>query len=278
VSRANDPAWAAAEERLSALRFTPALLTKPPLRRLTVETTLQHFAIVTYWVDPDRLRTHLHPRFEAVCLPSEGYDRRALVSVVTFLDRDFRFVACPWITGQFGQTNYRAYVQDTETGEQAVWFFGTCLDSASVAVPRHAWKLPWHRARLAFDCAYDSTARRYTRYEVTTRSRWAPAHLTLGDSGAAVDALPGLSNLEANLVLLTHPMRGFFARRDGALGSYSVWHDRMRPTLGTVRSASYPLLDRLELVRDTDVSGVHSVLLQPTIDFTVYLPPSRVGR
>jgi hypothetical protein len=39
------------------LRFTLALLSKPAPRGLTVETTLQHFAIVTYWVDPSSLRS-----------------------------------------------------------------------------------------------------------------------------------------------------------------------------------------------------------------------------
>src|SRR5258708_5872228 len=113
------------------LRFTTQLLSKPLPRGMAVETTLQHFAIVTYWVDPDQLRKHLHPRFEPDCVQVNGGPSRALVSVVTFLDKDFRFVACPWFKGSFGQTNYRAYVNDTHTGDHAVWFFGTCLDSLS---------------------------------------------------------------------------------------------------------------------------------------------------
>jgi hypothetical protein len=65
----SDPGWVEADpenDRSSAtlaiedLRFTPRLLTKPAPRDLTVETTLQHFAIVTYWVDPVSLRKHLH--------------------------------------------------------------------------------------------------------------------------------------------------------------------------------------------------------------------------
>ena len=129
------------------LRFTQGLLSRPVPRGLAAETTLQHFVIVTYWVDPSNLRKHLHPRFEPACLGGNGRPRRALVSVVTFLDRDFRVVACPWITRSFGQTNYRAYVQDTETGEQAAWFFGTCLDSVSVAVPPAVTSAVWGRVR-----------------------------------------------------------------------------------------------------------------------------------
>ena len=258
------------------LRFTPRLLTKPFPRGLTVETTLQHFVIVTYWVDQSSLRRLIHSRFEPVCLAANGRSQRALVSVVTFLDRDFRFVACPYFKGSFGQTNYRAYVQDTETGEQAAWFFGTCLDSLSVVIPRYLWRLPWYRARMEFDCRYDQAAARYSTFNVSTQSHWAPARLAVEDSGEAPVELAGVSNLEAGLVLLTHPMRGYFFRRNGALGSYTIWHDRTLPTVGTIQEASYPLLQRLELVDDGDQRDIHSVLLQRNIDFTIYLPPSCV--
>lgn len=258
------------------LRYIPKLLTKPVPRGLAVETTLQHFVSVTYWVDPSNLRKHLHPRFKPVCLAVNGGSCKALVSVVTFLDRDFRFVMCPWFKRSFGQTNYRAYVEDTQTGEHAAWFFGTCLDSVSVAVPRYLWRLPWHRARMDFSCPYDQAARRYANFNVKTRSDWAPAHLAIEDSGEPPSKLAGVSNLEAGLVLLTHPLRGYFFRQDGTLGSYAVWHDRAKSTVGTIQEARYPLLQRLGLVDEGDQSGIHSVLIQPSIDFTIYLPPSRV--
>jgi hypothetical protein len=258
------------------LRYTPKLLTKPVARGLAVETTLKHFAIVTYWCDPSNLRRHLHPRFEPACLTVNGGSRQALVSVVTFLDHDFRFVMCPWFKRSFGQTNYRAYVEDTQTGEHAAWFFGTCLDSVSVAVPRHLWRLPWHRARMDFACKYDHAAGRYDTFDVKTRSEWAPARLVIEDSGKPPSKLTGVSNLEAGLVLLTHPLRGYFFRQDHALASYAVWHNRAEPTVGTIEEARYPLLQRLGLVDEGDQSGIHSVLIQPSIDFTIYLPPSRV--
>jgi hypothetical protein len=48
-------------QAIEDLRFTPRLLTKPAPRGLTVETTLQHFAIVTYWVDPVSLWIPIRP-------------------------------------------------------------------------------------------------------------------------------------------------------------------------------------------------------------------------
>jgi len=46
--------------------------------------------------------------------------------------------------------------------------------------------------------------------------------------------------------------------------------------VGTMQEASYPLLQRLGLVQDSDLRNVHSVLLERSIEFTIYLPPSRV--
>jgi Uncharacterized conserved protein (COG2071) len=262
--------------RLGDLRFTSERLTRPPSHRWCAETTLHHFAIVTYAVDPAALRRHLHPRFEPDLLERGAAAGLALVSVVTFLDRDFRFAGVPWARASFGQTNYRAYVADRETGEHVAWFFGTCVDSITVAIPRYAWKLPWHRARFAFACEHDVPANRYRSFAVRTASRWAPAMLVLDDTGHAARHLDGFDDLESGLVLLTHPLRGYFFRRDGALGSYAIWHDRLQPTAGRVIEARYPLLDALGLVPQDDTAAIHSVLIQKAVDFTIYLPPRRI--
>ena len=262
---------------INDLRFTPRLLSRPAPTGLAAETTLLHFGVVTYLVDPSALQRHLHPRFEPDCIVTDGSGPQALVSVVTFLDRDFRFVAWPWFKSNFGQTNYRSYVTDRVTGDHVAWFFGTCLDSLSVVVPRFVWRLPWHSARMAFDCRYDEQAGRYISFNVETRSRWAPARLEIEDSGEAPFQLAGFPDLEAGLVLLTQPARGFFFRQDGALGSYSIWHDRLRPTVGIVKVAEYTLLQRLELVPKGDCGKVHSVLIQRSVDFTIYLPPVKIA-
>ena len=257
------------------LRFSTAQHPRPKPTGLAVETTLLHFAIVTWHVDPDALRAQLDARYEPDCVDIDGVGPRALVSAVTFLDHEFRFVLCPWPKSAFGQTNYRAYVTDTKTGEHVAWFFGTCLDSPAVAVPKFAWGLPWHRAHMAFDCDYDDLAGRYRSFAVETRSRFAPARLQLEDSGEAPRELPGFSNLESGLVLLTHPTRGVFFRRDGSVGTYTIWHDRIRPTTARLVRADYPLFEQLGLIRSGDSDGVHSVLVQRSVDFTIYLPPSR---
>ena len=258
------------------IRFTNALLTRPPLSRQDVVTTLKHFAIVTYAVDPARIRPHVHRRFELESFPDEAGSSRAWVSMVPFEDQDFRFVGLPWLKFLFGQTNYRTYVIDRETGEHVVWFFGTTLDSASVYLPRYVWKLPWHRGQIEFDCSYDALRERYTHYRMTTKSSWAPVELEIEDSGNALSELPGCDDFETGLVILTHPLFGVFHRRDGALGTYSIWHDRLRTSTGKCLKARIGLFDRLGIVPYAEQLHPHSILIQHQTEFTIYLPPRRV--
>lgn len=246
---------------------------RTPTSGIDVVTTLAHFAIVTYAVEPAALRKHVHERFELDCITRSDGTRQALISVVPFLDLDFRLAAVPWPKWRFGQTNYRAYVTDSETGEHMAWFFGTSLDTPFVIVPRSAWRLPWHRGRIEFDVTYDQELGRHTSYRMSTRSAWAPAELELTDSGEPVTQLEGFADLQAGMQLLTHPMQGAFYRSDGRLGGYRIWHERMQPTLGHATRASFPLLERLGLVADGELERIHSVMMQPAIDFTIYLPP-----
>jgi hypothetical protein len=244
--------------------------------RRDVVTTLKHFAIVTYAVDPVRVRPLVHPRFDLEIFPAADGTARAWVSMVPFEDQDFRFAGAPWFKFQFGQTNYRTYVIDRATGQRLVWFFGTTLSSWTVAIPRFAWKLPWHPGQVEFDCDYDSSGQRYASYEMRTRSTWAPVKLTLEDSGEPVTELAGCPDFEAGLVILTHPLFGIFYRRDGGLGQYSIWHDRLRLSTGKCLSAEIGLFDRLGIVPFAEQLQPYSVLLQHETEFTIYLPPRRV--
>lgn len=249
------------------------MLTKSQTSGFDVETTLAHFAIITYMVEPAALRPHVHKRFELDCITSPDGTQKALISVVPFVDRDFHFVRFPWSKWVFGQTNYRAYVTDSETGEHVVWFFGTSLASITVNVPHFVWKIPWHKADISFSTQYDQERGRYSQYRMVAKSQWANAELELEDSGRPPQELIGFPDVESGLVVLTHPLYGYYYRRDGKLGGYSIWHDRLQTTQGRAKVAKFSLLQKLGLLSEGSLSEIHSVLIQPETRFTVYLPP-----
>lgn len=248
----------------------------PPARGIDAVATLAHFAIITWAVPPERLRPLIHPRFDLDLIRSAEGDARALVSVVPFEDQDFHFAGLPWPRWRFGQTNYRVYVRDRASGERLVWFLGTCLDSWTVAVPRLLWRLPWHRGRSRFDCRWDAGLGRYGHWSLRTDSDWAPLALALADEGRPPGGFDGFADRDEAMRVLTHPLRGAFYRRDGQLGGYSVWHARLQPTEGRLLSARVGLLDRLGILSFAEQAQAHSVLMQPTTLFRIYLPPRRL--
>ncbi len=87
------------------LKFTDSLLERRRPSGVDVDTTLEHFSIVTYYVDAAAARKLIHPRFEPLIVDHNGVGC-ALLSVVPFVDRDFRFVGLPWWKWRFNQTNY----------------------------------------------------------------------------------------------------------------------------------------------------------------------------
>ncbi|HUF38317.1 MAG TPA: DUF2071 domain-containing protein [Anaerolineales bacterium] len=240
---------------------------------LDVRSDLLHFALITYALPRERLRPHIPDRFEIQTFPIGG-DHLALMSAVPFLDEDFSFYRiAPFIKIKFAQTNYRVYVVDRDTGEPCVWFFGTTLGSRVVNLARWLWRIPWHYARYDVDCEYEAGKRAYARYRFTVASEWAAATVQLQDTGAPAGLLPGFADMAEQTLVLTHPVKGFFYRTDGKLGSYSVWHEEIPLTVGRAVALYFSLYERLGLLTKEEMARPHSVLICPKTTFEVHLPP-----
>lgn len=248
-------------------RFSDALLARPRTGWMDVTSTLGDFAIITFAVAPEALARHLPEGFAPDVVRLDDGRHVALISAVPFFDLDFRFGFAPWLRFRFGQTNYRAYV--VHRGRRAVWFFGTSLATRWVAIPRHLWKLPWHRARMEWETRWDGERCRH--YRLRTDGAWGAADIELEGDDAVADRLDGFADAEAAAVVLTHPLDGYFRRRDGRLGTYSVWHDRLVLRVGRAVRARFALFERLGLVAPDQTP--HSVLLQRATEFIIFLPP-----
>jgi len=258
------------------LRFAELAVPRPPVSGINVQCQLKHFAIITYAIDPARLTGMIPPRFRLDTILIGGREQ-ALVSAVPFLNVNFRLAAHSSPRLEMAQVDYRAYIIDQHTGERAVWFFGTTLDSWTLPVPRYVWQQPWHAARTRFDCQLDGSGQRYQRYHMHTASAWGHAQLQLRQHTGHTEAYPGFADEETALFYLTHPLVGFYHRlRDRQLGAYRVWHDRLRVQPAQLINARFAVFDRLGLVSQAEQQQPYSVLVQPINDFTVYLPPTRL--
>lgn len=252
------------------------LTERPKPKGMDVLCGLQHFAIITYAVPAERFSGIFPDRFQ---LDTIEVNERSLglISVVPFIDVDFTSAVFPFPKFTMGQTNYRIYIIDRTTGERCVWFLGTTLDSWTLAVPRYLWNLPWHAGKVRFDCCLNRSTGLYEKYEMTTESNWAEAAVELHQSGEDVFDFPGFPDSESALVYLTHPLAGFYYRRDGKLGTYGVWHKELLVKPATLQSGCFRLLSKLGIVSESEQRNPYSVLIEPLNEFTIYLPPTVVG-
>ena len=241
------------------------------LRWLDAATTLQDFALVTFDVDPGRLAGALPAGLLPEVRTLDDGRQRGFVSAVSFRDVDFRFAVAPWLRVSFFQTNYRTYVRGPDD-VPSVFFFGTTLDSPLVGMPRYLWGMPWHPGSTRIEAAWTADGV-CSGYRHRCRGRWGGADVELVGSGEPMDRLDGFADKDDAAHIVTHPLDGWFLRPDGRLGRYAVWHDRLRPTLGTARRARYAVFEDLRLVEPG--AEPHSVLLQRSIEFDVLLPPHR---
>lgn len=253
-------------------------LRRPELGLIGVTTDLVHFAIVTFAADAARLREIIKSdRFRVPEFDFAG-GAGALVSAVVFLDVDFH---APRVSHEpaftFGQTNYRAYVIDRETGEHVVWFFRSTLGSRMAIVPRLVWRMPWVFADYRFECDYDRESGRYRRYHVVANTLTDTLEVDVDDTGEPPRALDGFREADDFWLVLTHPVRGFFRRLDGRLGTYTIWHDRLPLTLARPKRIDVPFYSELGLVDESRMRAPHSVLLCPRTRFDVHLPPALLG-
>lgn len=263
----------------SAQEILAERIASPSRGWMLAETTLSHFALINYAFPPERLRPHIpNDRFDIPTFQIGGKPM-AMLSAVPFWDFDFRFRHIfPFVKLGFGQTNHRAYLIDRKTGEHVVWFFGTTLGSPVVAFPNLVWGLPWHYARYKLECDYNADEGRYNRYEQWIESKWCSGRVSLTDTGKPVSALEGFAlegfpDAVAMKLILTHPIEGYFYRRDGRVGTYAVRHPEMKLTLGESNETYFSLYERLGILSREEMAKPHSVMICHEIPFEVLLPP-----
>ncbi|WP_336207837.1 DUF2071 domain-containing protein [Nonomuraea sp. LPB2021202275-12-8] len=236
---------------------------QPRPRWYHAQTDLEDFAIVTYRVDAEALARHLPEGFAPTRTAFDD-GPGALVSAVAFRDRDFHFRFLPPVAIDCGQINYRAYV--TAYGKPGVWFFGTRLDHPVVAIPQHLWGMPWSRDRIRIEADWDGERARWRLDAGDARCEAAE----LSPPPARLDGFTGEADW---LERLTHPTLGWYRRRGGRVGVYSIWHPPMRPRYLAATSARFPAFERLGLI--TPETAPHSILAQAGLRFDIHTPPRR---
>jgi hypothetical protein len=239
---------------------------RPPQRWCHADVRLEDFAIVTWAADVDRLKALLPRGFEP-----ELRGDSALVSLVGFRDRGFHFRAAPFARLSCGQVNYRAYVRRGD--DRGVWFFGTALDSRLVSIPRTLWSMPWHRTSVRIDA--DWAGGTCDRWSLASAGAWGRASVELTGTPHRFRLLAGFADHGDMSDLLIDPFVGWYGRRNGGIGRYSVWHEPLQLCEASPRRAECGVFEDLGLIEPGQRPV--SAGLQAHVRFDVHTPPTRVA-
>ena len=254
--------------------LTARIATRKNAGSLDVNTLLKHFIQVNYAIPPERMSPYIPDQFEIYTIELED-QQKALISVVNFYDTDFHFRRLfPFLKFNYYQTNFRTYLIHKETNEHCVWFFGTIFGSGIYRIPKMLWQLPWrygdYRTKFTFK---DS---RYHEFQQSFSSGPLNHRIHLTDSGEPMGLLPGFTDLDHQKLILTHPVTGFFARKNGEVSTYSIWHPEMYLTTANATDLYFGLYEDLELLKPNEMLSPHSILVTPAIEYDIHLPPLKV--
>lgn len=217
---------------------------------------LEDFAIINLSVDPDRLQRCLPAGFEA-----DEQRGIANIAMVAFKNHGFHFRGAPFARLSCGQADYRTFVR--HGGERGVWFFGGSLSSRLVSVATGLWKMPWHYDSI--DIAASSNDDSGGRWSLEAAGSWGAAAVALTTTGRAFPAASAP---------ITDPLVGWYPRRDGGIGRYSVWHRPLQLLEADAEVRRCDVFERLALIdKGQTPSGAG---LQRSIEFDIHTPPTRL--
>ncbi len=241
---------------------------------LDVNTLLEHFAIVSYRVPVERMSTLIPKPFKLWTYFVKGKEY-ALVSAVTFKDKDFSFYRISRFPKfNFYQTNFRAYIYHETTMEPLAWFFGTTLGSITNIIPKKRWKMPWNRGK--YSCDFELQDHKYLKYKMNFKSKFGESRVDIESSDKPMELTEGFDTLEQQKLILTHPVIGYYHSGKSNIGTYEIWHQEMNMHHGRAKDLYYGQFDDLGFLSASEMKKPHSILLTKEIEFDILLPPRMV--
>jgi hypothetical protein len=238
-----------------------------------INTKLEHLAIISYKVPVEKIKHKIPKPFKLWTFEEEGKEF-TLVSAVPFRDRDFCFYKIAnFFKLNFFQTNYRTYVIDERNGNHCAWFFGTTLGSITYLLPKFYWKMPWEYGKYNFH--YLTEGEFYNRYEMSFDSNHGKGVVSIKSTKKEMSLLDGFSSMEEQILILTHPVHGYYKINDVTNGSYEIWHPVMKLHHGEPIRVYFELFEKLGFLTQQEMLNPHSILITPEIEFDILLPPQK---
>ena len=232
---------------------------------------VENFALVTHKVPAARVEPHVPEKLSLQTFEEDG-ERVCLVSASCFCNGRFRVTGLPYPRLTFNESTYRIYVE--YNGRQGVFFIGRYLGHPlAVAAQKTLHRDTW----LAdFDVTMERTERGYASYV---------CHAT-GDHGETSFAIsaeddpaarPPFGSAWDHTQFITYRLSGLFMSTLGVVGHMPVSHPHMNCIAGTLHAGRFDLWHELGILDLEEAHNAYSVLVAPSVPFTLHPPRPAPG-
>ena len=240
-------------------------------RLTTAQVDVQNFALITHAVPAERIRRLLPDRFELETFPDAEGREMGFISASSFCNRQIHWSAARYPAHDFDQSTFRTYVK--HRGRCGAYFFGTYVSTrlsfvGQISVAAHT--------RLAdFDVDIDLTERGYVRYASRARVGSEELRFVLEATDAPRAKAP-FETGEEHAQFITYRLHGYARPPVGGVTYGPIEHRHMDPWEGRLLEGRFDLWDRLGLLPEDEWAEPFSVLVEPSVRFTLH-PPRPAG-
>ncbi len=190
------------------------------------------------------------------------------LSIVLMKNTSVRPAWLPWSPVVYDQINLRTYVRDPQTGEEAVFFIESAINSRLMLFGPRLFNLPWQYMPLTFRSFHDSVG------DGATYVAGGRFHDPIDIEVRAAAAETGAHDFAADETIrhITTPKLGFMASGNG-LRRFRVSYPRVPPATGRLLRCRFPYAVAKGLLTEEEVAQPATVFVVERIDFLVLMPP-----
>ncbi len=233
----------------------------------TAQVDVDNFVLVTHAVPASRLRAHVPDYFHLETFTSESGEEMCLISVTSFCNRQLHWSAARHPAHDFDQMNFRTYV--SHKGRRGSYFFGTYVSTRLSFLGQSAVAANSYLASFQVDVNGGPTG--YPAYSTVAATSHGEGSFVI-EATNHPEAVHPFETGDEHAQFITYRLHGF-ARNPLGFQTYGpVEHRRMSPWSGTLLSGRFDFWERLEILQPEEVVPAYSVLVEPSVRFTLHPP------
>lgn len=240
-------------------------------RLTTAQVDVQNFALITHAVPAQRLRRLVPDRFQLETFVDAEGREMGFISASSFCNRQIHWSAARYPAHDFDQSTFRTYVR--HKGRHGAFFFATYVGTRLSFVGQVL--VAAHTSLANFEVDIQMNDKGYQRYASQARTGTEELQFVLQATDVP-KAKPPFDTGDEHAQFITYRLHGYAHPPVGGVTYGPIDHRHMDPWEGRLLEGRFDLWDRLGLLPQDEWLEPYSVLVEPSVRFTLH-PPRPAG-